>query len=490
MPTKNNQHSNSTTGLCVGTLLSSIITNQIYIKQLIVAAMFAIIFVATAANATTYYIDFSGGSDTNTGTSKTTPWKRHPYMNGFSGSYSHQAGDRFIFKGGVSWLSSVFPLAISSGGDSSASDYYGVDKSWYVGANWTRPIFDGGGTVNNFRNFVIISSSYVTLDNFDMKNYYWNASTGGYGTAYIIHGNYSYIHITNNYLHGWSHSADAADDLDLLLGNYPPDTGNIFDSNIIDGEIAGADSGMAIHNGAGIISNNIIRNMPNGILPCSERTEIVGNTLGPFNLSFDNRHENAIEPLGGQTTLIYNNVIHGARGVTVFVGQPSVKSYIFNNVIYDDSPINPIPILVDGRGSQTFQAFIFNNTLQHGGANISYVGLNFTIDARNNFLIDGGIDGAATQISNLILTPTDATAAGYTVMNLFSPINSAAPTVGAGSDLSAFCTADQAGPALCKDIHGHARPQGSKWDIGAYQFQNSNAVSLIPPANLRVVQTP
>ncbi|MGZ3749183.1 MAG: hypothetical protein ACXVCD_17735, partial [Pseudobdellovibrionaceae bacterium] len=300
---------------------------------------------------------------------------------------------------------------------------------------------------------------------------------------------YSNIHITNNYLHGWSHSADAADDLDIVLGDYPPDTGNIFDSNIIDGEIAGADSGMAIHNGAGLISNNIIRNMPNGILPASDRPEIVGNILGPFNLSFANRHENAIEPLGNQTHLIYNNIIHGARGVTVFVGQPAVKSYVFNNVIYDDAPITPIPLMIDGRGTLLFQAYIFNNTLQHSGANISYVGTNFTMDARNNYLIDGGINGATTQMTNLNQTPAQATAAGYTLTNLYSPTSSTAPTVGAGTDLSSFCTADQAGPALCKDIHGNPRPQGAKWDIGAYQFQSGGSLPLIPPTNLHIVST-
>lgn len=115
----------------------------------------------------------------------------------------------------MSWPSTVFPLAISNGGNSSAPDYYGVDKAWYTGAHWARPVFDGSGTVNTFRNFVKINVHYVTLDNFEMRNYYWNASTGGYGTACIIHGKYSYIHITNNYLHGWSHSADAPDDLDI-----------------------------------------------------------------------------------------------------------------------------------------------------------------------------------------------------------------------------------------------------------------------------------
>lgn len=450
-------------------------------------ALIVMFFVTTAANAATYYIDYTNGSDSNPGTSKTTPWKRHPYMQGYTSTYSHQAGDRFIFKGGVVWPSAVFPLVISNGGNSSVSDYYGVDKIWYVGTTWVRPVFDGGGTANAFKNFVKINADYVKFDNFEMKNYYWNASTGGYGTAYIIHGKYTYIHITNNYFHGWNHSADAADDLDLVLGDYPPDTGNVFDSNIVDGVGGGSDSGMAIHNGSGIISNNIIRNLPNGILPAGEKPEIVGNILGPFNSSFDGRHENAIQPLGDQSMVIYNNKIHGARGVTVFVGQPGTEAYVFNNVIYDTAPI---PLLVDGRGTSLFKVYMFNNTLEHEGSNISYVGSNFTLDARNNHLIDGGINGATTQSNNLNQTMTQASAAGYKLANLYSPISETSPTVGAGADLSYFCSADKAGPALCKDINGKARSQGMKWDIGAYQFQSNSTGTLSPPTNLVIVQTP
>jgi hypothetical protein len=66
--------------------------------------------------ATTYYIDYSSGLDSNNGTSKSTPWKRDPYMVGFAGSYTHAAGDIHIFKGGVTWIYSsgdhLFPMII------------------------------------------------------------------------------------------------------------------------------------------------------------------------------------------------------------------------------------------------------------------------------------------------------------------------------------------------------------------------------------------
>ena len=78
---------------------------------LIIAVILAL---ACPTWATTYYIDYVTGSDSSVApTSKTTPWKRHPYMIGFTGSYSHAAGDIFIFKGGVTWAYSsgdhIFP---------------------------------------------------------------------------------------------------------------------------------------------------------------------------------------------------------------------------------------------------------------------------------------------------------------------------------------------------------------------------------------------
>src|SRR5437016_3761083 len=79
--------------------------------------------------ANTYYIDCASRNDSNNGTSQTTPWKHQPYMQGRTGTYGHQAGDRFIFKGGVTCPAAYFTMNITSGGSSGNNDYYGVDQS-------------------------------------------------------------------------------------------------------------------------------------------------------------------------------------------------------------------------------------------------------------------------------------------------------------------------------------------------------------------------
>src|SRR5208282_105179 len=97
-----------------------------------------------AAMSATYYIDFAAGSDSNPGTSIAAPWKRAPGMHGFGGTYTHSAGDHFVFKGGVTGDNTIAPWNITNSGVSGNPDYYGVDPAWYEGGAWTQPIFDGG----------------------------------------------------------------------------------------------------------------------------------------------------------------------------------------------------------------------------------------------------------------------------------------------------------------------------------------------------------
>ena len=106
-------------------------------------------FLQAAASATTYYIDYTAGSDSNNGTSKTTPWQHMPGMASCTGtcaSTKPAAGDRLILKGGVTWPNSAFPIMWTWSGTSSAAIYVGVDSTWYSGSSWTRPIFNAQGS--------------------------------------------------------------------------------------------------------------------------------------------------------------------------------------------------------------------------------------------------------------------------------------------------------------------------------------------------------
>src|SRR5215813_9183431 len=124
--------------------------------------------------ATTYYIDFASGSDTNNGTSKSTPWQRSPGMTGFKGQYTHAQGDVFIFKGGVTWTSTALPLTMVNSGGAGNPDKYTVDSSWFTGTSYSAPIFDGASIIGN----LIFGSavSNITINGLKLQN-------GGQSTA-------------------------------------------------------------------------------------------------------------------------------------------------------------------------------------------------------------------------------------------------------------------------------------------------------------------
>jgi hypothetical protein len=62
---------------------------------------------AVSVDAATYFVDYSGGSNANAGTSSSSPWKHcpgDPAANGVPASRALAAGDTVIFKGGVTYV--------------------------------------------------------------------------------------------------------------------------------------------------------------------------------------------------------------------------------------------------------------------------------------------------------------------------------------------------------------------------------------------------
>ena len=179
-----------------------------------------------------YYIDYVGGSDSNNGTTESTPWLHAPGMTGVvnnvgPGTIDDKAGDKcpsicnypntgFIFKGGVTWPYQVWPMTMRlQGTGPTARVYWGVDPTWYTGAAWTRPILDFGGSANGPKCNAMVQWSpneWVIWDNFEFTNLYWdytcNNLTNGHITYLGVNGTHataSNNEIKNNYFHGWTH---------------------------------------------------------------------------------------------------------------------------------------------------------------------------------------------------------------------------------------------------------------------------------------------
>ena len=148
-------------------------------------------------SAATYYVDYVSGSDTNPGTSNSAPWQRVPGMTGFGGTYTHQAGDTFIFRGGVRWPASVYPWKVTNSGQSGSPDTYTTDHTWFTGSNYAQPIFDDGAShpvANGMLNATGVG--YLTFNDLTFTN--CGASQTGDSDKCLVFYNTHDIKLTNN----------------------------------------------------------------------------------------------------------------------------------------------------------------------------------------------------------------------------------------------------------------------------------------------------
>jgi hypothetical protein len=488
-----------------------------------IVLLLGVVLVGKSAFATTYYVDFSSGNDSYSGTSKSDPWQHAPGMYSCTancGAADPQPGDSFIFKGGVTWPNASFPITWKWSGTSSAPIYIGVDKTWYTGSSWTRPIWDAGGApMNNLSStnqaFVNINGySYVIFDNFEMKGFNWNNNsiTGGcIGTA-----GSTYITVENVYVHRWTHTGSAtASYFNCFYGdtNPPFALGSLLDHVVFDGSDStnGGDSGAFTYAWPSV-KYCVIHNTPNALL-LNGHGEVAYNLIYNIMTDFGGGHENAIEPLGGDGTLyVHDNVIHDIHGEAFFAGASPIV-YAWNNLWYN---LDGNPPGIDARYNASTD-YYFNNTIvpKSGGDCFNGHGGTYrpTVIVANNHCIttNPSIWSPTSNynvrwITNILMSPTTAARQGYTSSETyaFSPAAGTNSTVGAGTNLtsswpSGYSTNDTTYACTEQTIFGVvqsvcptrtavARPSSGAWDVGAYAYiLNSGGPAPRPPTGLRAV---
>lgn len=149
--------------------------------------------------------------------------------------------------------------------------------------------------------------------------------------------------------------------------------------------------------------------------------------------------------------LIYNNVLYGNHGHGIIAGAEGVETYIFNNTVYggEQSGIYVEP------GSMTA---VVRNNIAFGNA--------------TSQLIEQGTNTTASN--NLTLDPqfTDAGAFDFS-------LQATSPAIDTGVTLA----------QVTDDYRGVSRPQGSAYDIGAYEWSAPVVVDMLapkPPSALQV----
>jgi hypothetical protein len=457
----------------------------------------------------TYYIDFSTGSDANNGISESTPWQRAPGMQGFTGAYVHHAGDRFIFKGGVTWLSSAFPMTIGNGGTAGNSDYYGVDKAWFTGASWAKPILDGQYAVANV--IVLQNTDYLVIDNLEISHI---STPTNFGNGLIAGGCPQNLLMENLYLHGWRTTAASDDAHGAVIFNYGACAMNSWSNVVLTDSVVtnSENSGNGTQNGVALrqvqtIENSTIHDVSSAVLFTANfnNNSLYNVSYPDGNYGFDQTyHTNGIylDGAGMSASYVYGNRIHDiSGGANQIYPNPhgGQTDYIFNNIIYGVQSAQ-LPIEIDTYdygypGSNTGIVYVYNNTIVNYKADSPAIhvvqtgrdrpALNVLVAENNQVIgtgayltdaIQGSNVNSLTANDNLIQDPTTASSQGYALSGLYAPAGPNGSTVGAGTAVPCpSCS------GINQDVSGKPRPQ-SQWDIGAYQYASGGSQSDSPLA--------
>ena len=491
----------------------------------------------------TYYISKSTGSDSNTSAqaqSKSTPWAHLPGMPSCTsncGSYSPVAGDQFILRGGDHWVVSDLPVNFNSNGNIGSSIYIGVDKTWFTGSSWARPILDCQSTNCNPGNGVIeIGGSYVTVDNIEIVGIRFTTASG---TMKGVQTTSDHTLVENCYVHGWSHDPSFSSGNDSgrgfalasnASGGGTAGQGVVFHDNVIDGQdttqdmMGGADDSETVYNNVFRYVYNCVRGI---------HTYVYNNLCEDIVIEgwANGDHANGISifgPYSGTSVFAYNNVVRNTTSSAV--GSETFwilsngacagcTSFIFNNVLYNN-----------GRGIDTGDHptvgsdgnfYIWNNTVEGGGNHCYgngetgnsrpvYAGNNHCINVANVCDPNGTVCNAIGSSVNLNQTTPQADANTsphfdqYTASETYaySPVASTNSTVGAGTNFTSVTLPSAGGAVVCSgnlasscsdavyteyDSTNHvptfrtanSRPSSGAWDSGAYKFA-SGGCSVTP----------
>lgn len=500
--------------------------------------MILISLFASGVSATTYYVSTSG-SDSNSGTSESSPWAHIPGMATWTGSHTPAAGDSFILRGCDVWTNSSFPITWKWSGASGNPITVGVDQTWYntttCPSSWNRPVFNAGGTAiqppecsgGNSNKFLIFSSAtYVTFNWIELTGLYWNSdqyNSCWSTTAFVSANGSDYITLSNFYIHNWSVGPSATDaDHLIAVGSGSPWCDNCLLTNtVIDGSASNKNSGVGVQWST---SNTVIHNVTNAFKPITHGVFANNNVYG-VNLSFDGEsHPNCFESTGSLSSnhdfYIYNNRIHDnfvCEGLQV--GNPNEIDYVWNNMWYNNTSVGANGPQVPQ--SETPNSFYFwNNTVvgwtscvQSAGHGFSWTG---TFAAQNNYCINSNgasVDGSpsagtVTVGNNIGVTTATATSQGFTSAEsyVYSPASSNCNgiasncPIGAGVNLSNMATGQVTAlqqdttyaceqgtvngvvQAVCNQRTANTRPGsgGGAWDVGAYEYGGSSTTTTKP----------
>jgi hypothetical protein len=335
-----------------------------------------------------YFIDYAGGSDSNSGASETAPFQHIPCSANATGNAAAACtsapGTGWIFKGGVTVDYHSWPANVPYGGTNAAPTYIGPDPGWFTGSNWSRPIFSGGGSKGydasqkSMISDIAHHTDHLVVDNIEFTGIYWTSSCpnatncAALTTSEYASGGGDYWEVKNVYIHGWNHSPIGADpgNNSAFIGVYGGQNSSIHDS-VADGSDSSQDccspfATANLYNTYQAYADNYWFQGNVGPLTMIHDNVMVQNTSG-----YSGVHENCIHSFNATgSVLVYNNLLECEYATPPWVTQvmlfenDSVTHYIFNNVIASAGNGQGISVSGSAAGQPPSTYKVFNNTIE------------------------------------------------------------------------------------------------------------------------------
>ncbi|MGC2423931.1 MAG: choice-of-anchor Q domain-containing protein [Nitrospirota bacterium] len=467
----------------------------------------------------TYYVDFAGGDDSNTGTSTSAPWVHCPGDPKAAGNPADVAlspGDKVYFKGGIQYRGQINVNWSGSSGNLIAYDGNSAG-TWGTG----QAIIDAQSKRAHCFNFAS-ANNYISINNFDLRNGSPSSSTrliNAQNLSSHVDVSHCTIHSTGNsspflvtgmgiYVGGsyWTvHDNLLYDCYDTAIylingASYNQVYNNEFHDKIRWGIVVKGDTGVTTETDNSIYNNYFhdiyhydnlgphvdfifLSQVSSGQI---NNTRIYNNIFANYK-KFTNYGGTAFiyasisNARGGSinNTYIYNNVFHNPHMYYATRYEPVTGNinnvYFYNNSYYTSRPIPLFYSDTCGSGYSMSGIYFEDNIVKN-------TGLALWLNGRdtNNVNIDYNdyctTDSRPFRINNNYYSMSNWSALGYdansegpqsdplyvnaTDMTSNLALGVGSPAIGAGTNLSSVFITD-------KD--NSPRPRSGMWCMGAYE---------------------
>lgn len=424
-----------------------------------------LLILGASLNAATRYIDYDAGSDSNNGTSTSTPWKRAPGMVGCTAtcaSFTPAPGDQIVLKGGVTWPSAALSWLIPWIGTAGSPITVTSDLTWFTGAAWTRPKLDAEYLVDKII-LVDTGATYLRIERLELRRHIMTTAAGGSSTIYMRGSATGNVVFSDLYVHEWKRclgsgnpaatctaaitdNSGSGGGIYSRIGSGATMTGVTVERSRIGNPENGGDIGACLF-GIEIVQYNVVHDCTQGLLHGGRivRDNVflrIGNTFDGTthtNVIYADQHNNSGTNAllaAGTVVQIDNNEIRdcvATPGIYPNYGTSGIDSsavyQIRRNFVYSNT--NTTPVLVDPYlAASGYQATftIENNTFSQpnltqplirfvvrastpAASQVTVTG-NKLIGGNPSYRTDYGGAAAVTETSNTIMTLEEGAADG------------------------------------------------------------------------------